>query len=379
MKNKLSVTIFIMLTLIFLFSQPAFGVDVEKCKDCHGKIVPMQPGTLTKDCMVCHDPHAGSPPGNPPDTRVPATVHNIHGNNRVISSKPECKVCHNENPIACKNCHNSHANVGQVEIMSSVINMTDCINCHGQLPQPGGHSDFRSALSDSKHKWMNCGTCHINTNGDMKLHFKDLSVIQINNSINLCKICHSFQYNELKKGTHHGATNETCVDCHNPHTTKLGAMIIVTPTATPTNVSTTVEKTTDWITTEVPILKNTTALIIIIIIIIATISEYVLSKEEQGRNTAYSTIKVNESEDALRTLEIKLRNQNINIINEVLEESNVNVLGMTMTKEEDKGENVYKYVIFVNIEKLKNENVLVDQIATIDNVILATFTDKYEL
>lgn len=110
-----------------------------------------------------------------------------------------------------------------------------------------------------------------------------------------------------------------------------------------------------------------------------TIAEHILTKDEEGKRTAYNTVKIRGNEDKLKTLEIKLKNQNIGLINEILEISDIGVLGMTMTQEEDKDINIYKYVIFVNMDKPIDEKILIDKIVTMDNVKSAIFTEKYEL
>ncbi len=385
MKNKLPEAILIIFTLVFLFSQPSLGIELQKCQDCHGKIKPLSP--ITKDCMVCHSNH-----GDPPPEKIPEKAHAIHAESRIISSKKECQQCHTPSSARCETCHNSHENIGSIKLQTTAINTSICTDCHGNLPQPGGHSVFRIALSNSKHQWMNCRTCHLNvyngnngvgnknynTTYELKLHFKDLFVTPIEDSINLCKICHSSQYKGLKEGTH-GSSDKKCVDCHNPHTTKLsGPNVQITPQET-LNISASMESAGDWITTKVPILKNTTTVFIIFIIMMAMVAEHVLSKEEEGKKTAYHTVKIHGNEDGLKTLEIKLKNQDINTVNEILERNDVNILGMTMTKEKDKGMNIYKYIIFMDMKKPINEVELINEITTANDIKSAIFTDKYEL
>lgn len=382
-KNIFFIAIFVILAMIIFLSQSSLAIDVTQCKVCHGSVKPMSE-PLTKDCMVCHGEQAGHF-GTPPDTRVPQTVHAIHGSDRKVSDLKACKECHHDYPVECFNCHNMHDNTGSVQI--SGINTSVCTDCHGQLPTPEGHSDHRDALSNSKHKWMNCQTCHINkysnanasgkTDVGFYLHFKDLTSIPINSSINLCRICHSLQYTELKAGTH-GGMNKTCVDCHNPHTTSLsGSIVQVTPKVPPANISTTIDSAGTWITTQVPILKNNIALSIIIIIVAMTVGEYILSIEEKGKKTAYHTVKIQADEDTLRTLEVTLGEQNIDAINDKLAVNNIDIMGMTMTKDEEI--NTYKYVIFVNIKYIIDEDSFIDQLLAMRDVRSAEFTDKYEL
>ncbi len=386
------------LSLILLLSQLSSGIEFKICRDCHGDVVPISPSSLTKDCMTCHGNHGN----DVPKTRSSEVAHDIHGNIRKKSDRKDCQTCHRNRPIECIRCHNSHMNTGTIIVGTSSINMSNtstCTNCHGELPQPRGHSDFRDYLKTSKHSWMNCDTCHINIydgieninnriNGkidatnksyEFALHFSDLYMVSINDSTNLCKICHSAQYAGLEEGTH-GDVGKTCINCHNPHTTKFGVMIGITPKQTPSNISTKVESFTDWMTTEVPILRNSTALYVIIIIILTTVLEYILSKDEEGKKTTYNTIKIHDNEDTLKTLEIGSINKDISAINNLLETNGVNILGMTMKKEEEYGDiDIYKYVIFVNMTRPIDEDSLVGKIATMDYIKSAIFTDKYEL
>ncbi len=401
MKNRISVTIFTMLILIFLFPQTSLGVNTEQCKDCHGYVKPL--GRITNDCTNCHDQMDHH---DPPSIRDRDFVHWKHSQYTFLTQE-RCTICHYQNPN-CTNCHDTHeivpdANIKNLKLnatqetssisnksnvsnklsVSNKLNVSNCIGCHGPLPRPLGHSAFRDALAGSKHSWMNCRTCHLNSyimgkGNNFELHFKDLLTVPIDDSIDLCKICHSLQYNKLQN-SEHGSPGKKCVDCHNPHTTDFRGSEIAAPKET-VNISKEVGSATDWISTNVPIVKNTTALYVIILIILATISEHILSKDEEGKKTAYNTIKVHDSEDTLKTLEIKLKNQNISVVNDILDANGISILGMTMTKEEEYGDiTTYKYVIFGNMTKPIDEDVLIKEIVTNDNVTKATFTDKYEL
>lgn len=380
MKKKILETIFLISILIFSLPQLASAIQFEKCIECHGMITPISKPNLTKDCMMCHDQH-----GDPAPEKTSTNAHINHAGIRRVSDKNVCKDCHWPSSRECKTCHNSHENIGSIKIKLSSINTTICIDCHGELPQPYGHSNFRDALSDSKHKWMNCGTCHISINRDNNsfgfgLHFKNLFEISILDSIDLCKICHNTQYKGLKANTH-GAPDKICIDCHNPHTTKFsGPQVQVTPEEAPENASVKIQSTIGWITAKVPILNNPIAVFILLIVIVVTISEYVLTRQEEGQKTSYNMVKIIANEDILKTLEIKLKDQDINSINNILLKNNVNTLGMTMTKEESKDGNLtlYKYVIFVETEESKEKD-LIDELSSMSNVKTVEFTEKYEL
>jgi len=383
MKNKLPVFILMISTLVFLLSQPSLGIELAMCKNCHGYVKPLD--RITNDCTICHD---GTDHNEPPSRRDRDFVHADHS--RVLRLTQErCTICHKRDD--CIKCHDLHeitegADNRKLNITGNRLNTStsNCISCHGDLPVPLGHTPFRTSLSKSKHQWMNCRTCHINNyiagkDNNFGLHFGNLLTVSIDDSIKLCKICHISQYDKLEIGEH-GDPSRKCVDCHNPHTTDFTGTKIAIGKEPSVNISTRIGTATDWLTTNVPILRNTTALYVILLIIFATVAEYFLSKDEEGKKTAYNTIKVHDSEDTLKTLEIKLKNQNIDIINDMLETNGIKILGMTMTKEEEYGDiDTYKYVIFGNMTKSIDESALISKMTTLDYVKSAIFTDKYEL
>jgi hypothetical protein len=401
MEKKILLIFLILISIISLARSSLANVDPGLCRDCHGAVKPLSP--VTKDCMDCHQ-HHGDVDDPKPSTSADK-AHNIHQNTWDSSTqKGYCTDCHTS-PIDCKKCHNTHETVNK----SGNNNISNCASCHGALPDPRGHSNFRGALSDSKHNWMNCQTCHLPLNAtsgfNIELHFKDLLVTPINNSIFLCKICHSLEYNELKKGTH-GSVNTTCVDCHNPHTTSLsggtgptvgsrtmqsgtkpGAADIQVNDNTGnsnTNISSVTKSITsainssgDWLTDKVPILQNPFALGIILIVLLATCTDVILTKHEEGKKVAYSMVKIQAGEDTFRTLEIKLRNMDsINSVNKVLSASGT-IMGTTSMKEKDYG---LKYVVFVDVPNADtNIESMMAEISAIDGVESAEVTDKYEL
>ena len=116
---------------------------------------------------------------------------------------------------------------------------------------------------------------------------------------------------------------------------------------------------------------------------IVTIAEHILSRQEEGTKTAYNMVKVRSKEDSLKTLEVKLKDNSIDVITDILGKNGVDVLGMTMTKEkgkeEDSGLELYKYVIFIDTNIQINDNDLIDKISSIGFVKSAELTDKYEL
>ena len=400
-KKIVSVLINILITvliaataLIFLFAQLSRAVEIEQCQGCHATVKPMKP-PLTKDCLNCHSNHdSGQPTVTDPDS-----VHGIHSHTLKPSARSCGSTCH-LGIITCTNCHNFHErgnkpqkgendSIGNITLQYNNVNITNCISCHGQLPQPKGHDNFRNALSVSKHKWMNCRTCHINDN-NFELHFKDLLSISINDSINLCKICHSLQYNELKEGRH-GAGNKTCIDCHNPHTTQFsGPNFQIIPKITPTinlstSIDTTMGNTRQWLVKNIPMLNNPIAVFIIILVIVITISEIVLSNKETGTKIVHNMVKIQENDDILKTLEIRLKNNEINSVNDILERNGVHILGMTMSKEEGKerASDIFKYVIFIDVTKpktfyLENFDKNIDLEENLDENFNEKFDEKFD-
>lgn len=397
--------IFIVCIFILISIRSSLGITEEKCKECHGKIVPIPSSKITKDCLICHETHGMPINCCQPKSRVPEKVHDIHADAGKLVSKSygDCsRRCH-QSPVPCTTCHNSHENI-DVDIKDT--SATICINCHGKLPQPGGHEDFRNSLSENKHKWMTCDTCHLDNykigeNTRFGLHFKDLFTTTIDNSIELCKICHSFQYERLGAGIH-GKQGDKCIDCHNPHTTKSGGIKFQkaeSPKDTSTNISEKINSVRKAIMTKVPILNNSFAVSIIFIVMVVVIAEYLLSRHEEGTKVAYNMVKIQEREDILKTLEVKLKNGNIDNINNILVDRGIHILGMTMLKEKSKekedgggkgeygieGESeekyIYKYVLFLGNKVIdeKDEKDIIGAISSIDGIKSVEFTDKYEL
>lgn len=379
MRKKI-VIILILISIISLTRLSLADVDPGKCMDCHAVVKPLV--TITKDCLVCHQSHA-VPKGccDPKPHTTAQTAHKKHEN--AGEGKPQngfCNRCH-ISPVGCKNCHNSHEIVKANINKNDNRNFSDCLICHGMLPNPAGHDDFGNALSSSKHNWMNCGTCHLPLNStatglDIELHFEDLITTPINNSINLCKICHSLQFDQLKKGTH-GESNETCTECHNPHTTSLSSPKFEVTKETENkenfNASTALDSTEKWITDKVPLLQNPTTVFIIFLAMLTAVSEVILSKKEEGKKTAYNMVKIHANEETLKTLEIKLKNiDSMYSVNKILSDCG-NILGTTMVKEN--GAEI-KYIVFIDIDNIENS---INKISVMDDVKSVEVTDKYEL
>lgn len=109
-----------------------------------------------------------------------------------------------------------------------------------------------------------CSTCH----SDGKLHFKDLAVFEMNESSQLCYICHSKQYRDDKHGAGIGASCR-CVDCHDPHGEKPKLFDIKLP-----------ESGEFTSTIKDLILHNVVAVILIFLLCATVIAEYALTPTE---------------------------------------------------------------------------------------------------
>ncbi|WP_243739358.1 cytochrome c family protein [Flavicella sediminum] len=104
-----------------------------------------------------------------------------------------------------------------------------CTECHTKpLAQLKG-KDLKKAhwnltLRHADEHTMNCITCH---NGNDMDNLKSLTgaKIDFNKSYNLCKQCHTKQFEDWKGGAHgkrleswaNPRASMTCVNCHNPH------------------------------------------------------------------------------------------------------------------------------------------------------------------
>lgn len=375
-------------------------VDTFKCRDCHGNVTIIESSRITKSCLSCHNTH-GKPLGCcEPTNRDPSAVHSIHGLTGAKlgagileggGGQPRCRICHLSSPVSCTRCHNLHTE-GQKE--------DSCKSCHGKLPTPKGHESFRDALKKSKHAWMNCETCHKNYNINrtltkFNLKFKDQLNVSIQDNIKLCKVCHSYQYDQYigtKEGIH-PKSNKTCADCHNPHTTSFSGPIVEKENNKTSVAASVPEVSLSSIKTELitkfPILGNPLVIIIFLIVIIAAISEHFLSIHEKGKKVASNLVRVEVDEENLLTLEIKLSDRNTLDIYDMIEKFDVEIAGTTLSKKTDvvgpnivsgREEETYMYVMFIDTQGLDiDQQNIIEKIKEMNNVIGIRITDKYEL
>jgi hypothetical protein len=104
-----------------------------------------------------------------------------------------------------------------------------CSECHSKPLKKLKGKDFKKAhwnihLNHASTETMNCVTCH--DTKEMN-HLRSLtgSTIDFNQSHNVCKQCHTKQFDDWKGGAHGKRVESwasprasmTCVNCHNPH------------------------------------------------------------------------------------------------------------------------------------------------------------------
>ena len=380
MKNSvlLLISFFVLFTVQIGDMTIAEGIELEECKECHDGIVSIASSDITKDCLTCHDTH-GTPKGCcQPVIKSSVEVHDIHADaGQTVPKNSDCAKCH-QSPVGCITCHNSHDDI--IANGSSDI----CIDCHGSLPVPRGHANFRKTIAESKHRWTgnNCNTCH---GYDYTLNFKNLMTVDIEDSDSLCNICHSYRHGQYV-GIVSNASSEydsECVNCHNPHSTNStgpGLELAYEESDINISISRTFNSAINMLTEKVPILKNPVLVTMIIIVILASIFEYVLSAHDKDTKVTSSLIRVQYDEALLKTLEIKSTNQKVLNITDLLESHSIYMLGMTIDKISSGDAILYKYVIFIDIGKSDiAKKGLLDMINALEGTVSVDLTNKYEL
>jgi len=130
------------------------------------------------DCAKCHDkePQEIATKGAKHKTEISCiSCHEGH-RPRVANNIPECSNCHSGEPhfevAACKSCHNPHS---PLDITLKGEQKAVCLTCHGEEGQ-------QLKANPSKHTEFACNFCHADKHGVIP----------------------------------------QCVDCHEPHSTKMG-------------------------------------------------------------------------------------------------------------------------------------------------------------
>lgn len=329
-------------------------VESGTCDECHS--IESQP--KLKDCMVCHNSHNNEfMPVSPGSVKV-HRKHNAMG----YLPREECKQCHKPpNMIQCSDCHTNHTE-------ELIINKS-CTECHGGLPTPLGHSVERSQLPVGNHSWMqSCRVCHKGQN----LKFGDVMVVEISDSLPLCSICHSQQYKEMDSGRH-GKSSETCVDCHNPHTTKPPAGVNISITGPKLNTSAVIS-----IWKKLPLIGNPVFLMVLFFIVISVVYEQIFASSEKGKILMSDNIRMNADKVHSKALEIWLSGNDIETLDKLILEiknQGVFILGMTMKTDPA------KVVLFLDFSGtgITPEELLNSVSGVSEYVESANYSDKYEV
>ncbi len=222
----------------FLAAQPP-GL----CLDCHddprASLGDGLHPALEDGCLVCHDPHAGFPPGlmkgasgyaacqechEVPDLSKGRTLHTPvaacsechrpHGGSgpKYLSAPPDeiCLDCHDDpgtgavvHPAleeGCRSCHDPHTGYSGANLVKPQKEL--CLECHDdptanhKVPHPVGE--------------RGCAGCH-------DPHSSKEAKLLRGQGSDLCRRCHDFREKEPGRGLHEAA--EACGDCHEkaPH------------------------------------------------------------------------------------------------------------------------------------------------------------------
>ncbi len=325
--------------------------QVISCEKCHNEEVEKSRiGVNTDLCASCHEGAHNAREGQSPSRYSGVDIHgsSIHTYHSGTNGQPGCKDCHIQ--PACNSCHSGHP------IQDNNISK-NCQLCHGQLPDPNGHKEQRSTFRKSMHGWMgSCSTCHIRE----KLHFKDLGVFELNESSQLCYVCHSKQYKDDK---HSGgiATSQKCIDCHNPHGEPSKIFEIKLPNGE--EFASTIKDL---------IFHNAVAIILILLLGVSSIAEYAFTPKE-GKIVLAKALRVEHEKAQTKAIKVTIEESAasnsyvLGKIGNILDKPGVTLLGMvTSTKD---------IILFV----AGAHEGLIEELQTIDGVRSAEYSDEYEV
>lgn len=347
------------LLLVSIYMGPAQAdVDPGYCDTCHGITCSTEIG----NCMNCHIGHVTKvTPDIIPSSPGPAKVHKIH-NRLGYEPRKNCVGCHKPyDVIMCSDCHSTYTE-------AITINMT-CTDCHNGLPVPFGHSTEREQLDSGNHSWMReCDVCHEGRN----LHFSDFMCLQINDSLPLCSVCHSEEYQLMSSGEH-GKSSDTCVDCHNPHDTKPPHGKDVSFKNQKTNISGIISAVG-----KMPVIGNPVLMLVILMVFISIIYEYKFATPESGKVLMANNIRLNADKDNSRALEFKLEEDGPGVLNRItkdFENKGVRIMGMTMSADPPK---IVMFIDFSGTQTTPDE--LLESVYEPDGkIISADYSEKYEI
>lgn len=345
------------------------AINQSDCSYCHKYAGTPVPEPNEEKCSICHGAHQSEiPPLRGVDDR-----HLIHGS-PLNTKSGSCAGCHKI--ASCSDCHNSH-----VEVEANLSN--GCESCHGGLPSPQGHGDFRAGFESGRHIWMrSCSACH-STNKE-RINFSNLYAASIVNKTEItafCSICHSPQAEKMKEGTH-GDKGNNCTECHNPHTTKLteaGFELSFRQdiaNSTFLNLSS-IKKAVG----QIPVVRNTSLLIILVLIVCAAGFEYVLTRHEKGETIMADNVRIVHEAKYSKVLEVDAEGvESIGSILDVLASMKVNVLGVTMKNAMIDAKPVRRFVLFLDFSGIDNARIKEEILENIaEKVISARYSDGYEI
>ncbi len=177
------------------------GLEKE-CLSCHDDF---HQGTLTNDCVKCHDF----------ESFRPASLFDHNTTDFVLKGAHE--------DLDCKSCHKEEERNGRTFQLFSNLDFADCIACHENPHKSNwnatcatchiessfntfiGQNSFdhkrTSFTLNGQHANLNCFDCHTKTTADQL--FMDYQNVAENN----CVQCH--------QDPHEGKFGENCADCHN--------------------------------------------------------------------------------------------------------------------------------------------------------------------
>lgn len=228
------------------------ATDNELCFSCHKDLkekfasgtihFPVEKGV----CWDCHNPHASDKTallrGAPAETADPSSCLMCHDENLAPSLKAthqhkpfaelQCLTCHDahnsqhagllkQEPAAlCMSCHQKDEKQIAVAHAGKNTEALSCIDCHS-----GHSSSDQGLLSDQTHSPFaagDCETCHALPDTSGTVVFAEGTT---KNSI--CSACHEDQAkSELQPFPHAGVTADNCADCHKPHSSRFGPLLV---------------------------------------------------------------------------------------------------------------------------------------------------------
>lgn len=196
-------------------------------------------------CWDCHDPHASNKksllrpvPGGTDDPASCLTCHNS-------SLQPALQATHRHKPVIdlqCLSCHEPH-NSPHVALLKR-DGSTICLTCHEKdrdkmtkahqtrhidalscLDCHSGHaSNSKGLLSDKTHPPFasgDCETCHTLPDASGQVSFESGT-----DKNAVCAECHEEQTRaELWKVPHPAVSDDNCLDCHTPHSSRYGNLL----------------------------------------------------------------------------------------------------------------------------------------------------------